>query len=163
MFGKTELVELIPGGSDITVTEETKHGYVQLLSELKMTRAIRAQISSFLEGFHEFIPHSLIRFGFFLDQKKVFSLLLRSDNNFFFFFFFFIFLSFLFFCEHKTVCLTNMSWSCSSLACPRFPSMTGRPTLCTVESTLSSRRSSCGSGSLSRSFLRLVFVCLCAR
>lgn len=60
MFGKTEVVELIPGGADIIVTEETKHAYVQLLSELKMTRAIRSQIASFLEGFHQFVPAYLI-------------------------------------------------------------------------------------------------------
>jgi hypothetical protein len=30
-FGRTEHVELIPGGADIPVTDENKHGYVQLL------------------------------------------------------------------------------------------------------------------------------------
>lgn len=42
------------------MTEENKHAYVQLVSEQKMTRGIRAQIAAFLEGFELFVPHSLI-------------------------------------------------------------------------------------------------------
>ena len=34
--------------------------YVQLVTERRMTQAIGAQISSFLEGFYEIIPHELI-------------------------------------------------------------------------------------------------------
>ena len=33
---------------------------MQLAADMKMTRAIKPQIYSFLEGFHEFIPHSLV-------------------------------------------------------------------------------------------------------
>lgn len=35
--------------------------YVQLVTELRMTRAIQPQIESFLSGFHKFIPARLIR------------------------------------------------------------------------------------------------------
>jgi hypothetical protein len=31
-FGKTEHVELLPGGADIPVTDENKHGYVKAFS-----------------------------------------------------------------------------------------------------------------------------------
>ena len=34
--------------------------YVQLVTEMKLTQAIEAQIRSFLDGFYEIIPHSLI-------------------------------------------------------------------------------------------------------
>ena len=34
--------------------------YVQLVTEMRMTQAIGPQIKSFMEGFHEIIPHSLI-------------------------------------------------------------------------------------------------------
>ena len=34
--------------------------YVQLVTERRMTQAIGTQISSFLEGFYEIIPHELI-------------------------------------------------------------------------------------------------------
>ena len=33
---------------------------MQLVADLKLTRAIRPQICSVLDGFHEFIPHSLV-------------------------------------------------------------------------------------------------------
>ena len=35
--------------------------YVQLVTELRMTRAIKPQIDSFLSGFHDYIPHSLVQ------------------------------------------------------------------------------------------------------
>lgn len=35
--------------------------YVQLVTELRMTRAIQPQINAFLQGFHMFIPPSLIQ------------------------------------------------------------------------------------------------------
>lgn len=35
--------------------------YVQLVTELRMTRAIQPQINAFLQGFHTFIPASLIQ------------------------------------------------------------------------------------------------------
>ena len=34
--------------------------YVQLVTEMRMTQAIGPQIKSFMEGFHEIIPHALI-------------------------------------------------------------------------------------------------------
>lgn len=35
--------------------------YAQLVAELRMTKAIQPQIQSFLEGFHMFIPQSLVQ------------------------------------------------------------------------------------------------------
>ena len=35
--------------------------YVQLVTELRMTRAIQPQIECFLSGFHDFIPQALIQ------------------------------------------------------------------------------------------------------
>ncbi|KAG6469888.1 hypothetical protein ZIOFF_070821 [Zingiber officinale] len=52
--------ELIPGGRNIRVTEETKHEYVDLVAEHILTTAIRPQINSFLEGFNELVPKELI-------------------------------------------------------------------------------------------------------
>ncbi|XP_065067816.1 E3 ubiquitin-protein ligase HACE1-like [Rhopilema esculentum] len=59
-FGQVKLEPLKPGGCDILVTDENKEEYVQLAADMKMTKAIKPQIYSFLEGFHEFIPHSLV-------------------------------------------------------------------------------------------------------
>lgn len=52
--------ELIPGGRNIRVTEETKHEYVDLVADHILTNAIRPQINSFLEGFNELVPRELI-------------------------------------------------------------------------------------------------------
>nr|XP_033793149.1 E3 ubiquitin-protein ligase HACE1 isoform X4 [Geotrypetes seraphini] len=61
VFGAMEEVPLKPGGSSILVTQENKAEYVQLVTELRMTRAIQPQINGFLQGFHMFIPPSLIQ------------------------------------------------------------------------------------------------------
>eukprot|EP00794_Sanderia_malayensis_P015706 gene15706-17291_t len=60
VFGKMQEVDLKFRGRDVPVTEENKVEYVQLAADLKMTQSIKRQIYSFLEGFHEFIPHSLV-------------------------------------------------------------------------------------------------------
>lgn len=45
--------------------------YVQLVTELRMTRAIQPQINAFLQGFHTFIPASLIQL---FDEYELVSL-----------------------------------------------------------------------------------------
>ncbi|XP_077221899.1 LOW protein: E3 ubiquitin ligase-like protein isoform X2 [Tasmannia lanceolata] len=62
LYEKTEVTdyELIPGGRNIRVTEETKHEYVDLVAEHILTTAIRPQINSFMEGFNELVPRDLI-------------------------------------------------------------------------------------------------------
>lgn len=59
-FGTVKSVELKEDGSNIFVTEENKLEYVQLLTEFKLTTAIKPQIDSFLRGFNEIIPAHLI-------------------------------------------------------------------------------------------------------
>ncbi len=49
-----------PNGRDIPVTEETKKEYMKLVCQMKMTGAIRKQLSAFLEGFYDIIPKRLI-------------------------------------------------------------------------------------------------------
>ncbi|XP_061614497.1 E3 ubiquitin-protein ligase HACE1 isoform X9 [Phyllopteryx taeniolatus] len=61
VFGAMEEVPLKPGGTSIVVTQGNKAEYVQLVTELRMTRAIQPQINAFLQGFHTFIPPSLIQ------------------------------------------------------------------------------------------------------
>ncbi|XP_041355177.1 E3 ubiquitin-protein ligase HACE1-like [Gigantopelta aegis] len=61
VFGVMEEVDLIPNGREIAVTEDNKREYVQLVTELRMTQAIKPQIESFLSGFHEYIPHGLVQ------------------------------------------------------------------------------------------------------
>uniref|UniRef100_A0A665WSL4 E3 ubiquitin-protein ligase HACE1 n=1 Tax=Echeneis naucrates TaxID=173247 RepID=A0A665WSL4_ECHNA len=61
VFGAMEEVPIKPGGTSILVTQGNKAEYVQLVTELRMTRAIQPQINAFLHGFHTFIPPSLIQ------------------------------------------------------------------------------------------------------
>ncbi|KAG1936203.1 E3 ubiquitin-protein ligase HACE1 [Pimephales promelas] len=61
VFGNMEEFPLKPGGTAIQVTQDNKEEYVQLVTELRMTRAIQPQINAFLQGFHTFILPSLIQ------------------------------------------------------------------------------------------------------
>eukprot|EP00798_Chlamydomonas_sp_ICE-L_P016844 gene16844-23124_t len=60
-FGRKEIVDLVPGGKDIRVTESNKREYVNLVARHRMTTAIRTQILAFLEGFWELVPKNLIQ------------------------------------------------------------------------------------------------------
>ncbi|KAF9956587.1 hypothetical protein BGZ65_002580 [Modicella reniformis] len=59
-FGTKKIVDLKPNGRNMPVTEENKHEYVKFITEQKLTLAIKDQIHSFLQGFHEIIPAHLI-------------------------------------------------------------------------------------------------------
>ncbi|WAR08062.1 HACE1-like protein [Mya arenaria] len=61
VFGVMEEMELKHGGRGIPVTDNNKTEYVQLVTELRMTRGIQPQIDSFLEGFNLYIPQKLVR------------------------------------------------------------------------------------------------------
>lgn len=55
-----ELVELVPGGKDMRVTESNKREYVNLVARHRMTTSITQQINAFLEGFWQLVPRHLI-------------------------------------------------------------------------------------------------------
>uniref|UniRef100_A0A8C1TF90 E3 ubiquitin-protein ligase HACE1 n=1 Tax=Cyprinus carpio TaxID=7962 RepID=A0A8C1TF90_CYPCA len=76
VFGTMEEVPLKPGGTAIQVTQDNKAEYVQLVTELRMTRAIQPQINAFLQGFHTFIPPSLIQL---FDEYELVSRFLLSS------------------------------------------------------------------------------------
>jgi len=59
-WGWKQVVDLVPNGSNIAVTELNKLEYVQLISQHRMTTAIEEQIGEFKEGFHSLIPKQLI-------------------------------------------------------------------------------------------------------
>lgn len=59
-FGITQSRDLKPNGRNLKVTNENKIEYVRLVCQEKMIGSIRQQVSSFLEGFYEIIPKSLI-------------------------------------------------------------------------------------------------------
>ncbi len=55
-FGEHTVVDLMPNGRNIPVTEENKAEYVRLVTEVRLTKAIEQQIAAFKQGFHELIP-----------------------------------------------------------------------------------------------------------
>ncbi|CAG8537775.1 15360_t:CDS:10, partial [Funneliformis caledonium] len=59
-FGQKKIIDLKQDGRNISVTEENKREYVMLVTEQKLTLAIKDQIENFLAGFHEIIPAHLI-------------------------------------------------------------------------------------------------------
>lgn len=56
-FGKQTIIDLLPNGRNIPVTEENKADYVRLVTEVRMTKSIERQIEAFKEGFYELIPY----------------------------------------------------------------------------------------------------------
>ena len=68
-FGKLKVVELVPNGENIRVTEANKHEYVRLVCEHKLTSGVREQLKAFLQGFHELIPEHIV--GSLFDDKEL--------------------------------------------------------------------------------------------
>jgi hypothetical protein len=54
-FGVVSIVDLIPQGRDVPVTDDTKHEYVKLLAHHRMTTAIRKQVTN--EPLIAVLPH----------------------------------------------------------------------------------------------------------
>ncbi|TDH72075.1 hypothetical protein CCR75_003872 [Bremia lactucae] len=59
-FGKVEIVDLIPNGQNVPVTDDNKMEYVKLVTHHRMATGIRQQIDAFLKGFHQLVPPELI-------------------------------------------------------------------------------------------------------
>lgn len=59
-FGVVRSVDLKPDGASIPVTEANKAEYVRLVTEYRLTTAIKPQIDAVLTGLHELLPASLL-------------------------------------------------------------------------------------------------------
>lgn len=60
-FGNKKIIDLIPDGQNVPVTESNKQEYVNLITEQRLIRAIQPQIDGFIGGLHEIIPMDLIK------------------------------------------------------------------------------------------------------
>lgn len=60
-FGEMKIIDLLPDGRNIPVTQENKIEYVKLITEQKLTKSIQEQIDAFLKGFYEIVPKDLIK------------------------------------------------------------------------------------------------------
>lgn len=59
-YGEHKIIDLIPNGRDIDVTEENKHEYVKLVVQYRLQTSVTEQMNNFLLGFHEIIPMELV-------------------------------------------------------------------------------------------------------
>lgn len=59
-FGVQKVIDLKPDGRNIAATETNKRDYVRLVTEYKLTTAVKPQIDAFLRGFNDIIPHNYI-------------------------------------------------------------------------------------------------------
>lgn len=74
----SQVAELIPGGSKIKVTNETKLRYLDALAQHRLASSIRNEIDHFLRGLNELIPDNLL--GIFDENElEVRVVGLRSD------------------------------------------------------------------------------------
>lgn len=56
VFGELKSYDLKPDGSEVPVTEENKHEYIQLMTEWRFNRGVEEQKKAFLDGFQEVVP-----------------------------------------------------------------------------------------------------------
>lgn len=54
------MAELIPGGSKIRVTNDTKLRYLDALAQHRLASSIRNEVDHFLRGLNELIPDNLL-------------------------------------------------------------------------------------------------------
>lgn len=66
-FGERRVVDLVPNGRSIAVTDENKGEYVRLITQHRLTSVIEDQLVNFKQGLHELVPADLI--GMFNEQE----------------------------------------------------------------------------------------------
>ncbi|KAK9489405.1 hypothetical protein V1508DRAFT_464960 [Lipomyces doorenjongii] len=59
-YGDKKIIDLVPNGRDISVTEENKHEYVRLVVGYRLLTSVEEQLESFLNGFYDIVPKDLI-------------------------------------------------------------------------------------------------------
>lgn len=59
-YGMEEVVELVPGGKDIKVTQANKKEFVDQYVDWYLNRSIKEQFGPFFDGFYKVISHESI-------------------------------------------------------------------------------------------------------
>mmetsp|Transcript_4056 Transcript_4056/g.6160 ORF Transcript_4056/g.6160 Transcript_4056/m.6160 type:complete len:786 (+) Transcript_4056:529-2886(+) len=59
-FGRSRVIDLVPNGRSVSVTEDNKEKYVSLVCQHRMTTSIENQIKAYLDGFYEMVKPELI-------------------------------------------------------------------------------------------------------
>ncbi|MFH4977284.1 hypothetical protein AB6A40_003993 [Gnathostoma spinigerum] len=60
IYGQTETVELVPGGSEKVVTDENKDEYIDLIIRWRFVSRVEEQMKQLMRGVHEVIPKNLL-------------------------------------------------------------------------------------------------------
>ncbi|GAA6048825.1 hypothetical protein JCM3770_003640 [Rhodotorula araucariae] len=60
-FGDVQIVDLIPNGRNIAVTNENKHDYVRRIADQRLSIEIKDQMKAMLEGLYEIVPKDLLQ------------------------------------------------------------------------------------------------------
>jgi len=60
-FGVSRTIDLIPGGSEIPVTNENRIRYIYLMSNYRLNAQLSSQCSAFFAGLSEIIPERFLR------------------------------------------------------------------------------------------------------
>ncbi|XP_030855144.1 apoptosis-resistant E3 ubiquitin protein ligase 1 isoform X1 [Strongylocentrotus purpuratus] len=55
-----QVVELLPGGSSLQVTEDNKMQYLDLLAQYRLSTSVQEEIDAFLKGLNDLIPDNLL-------------------------------------------------------------------------------------------------------
>ena len=61
LFGDRHLIELLPEGANMKVTEANKKAYVKLFADAKIRKEVSSQIEAFLYGFESVLPSSSLK------------------------------------------------------------------------------------------------------
>lgn len=59
-YGEKKIIDLIPDGRNIPVTEDNKQEYVRKVVEYRLQTSVTEQMDNFLMGFHEIIPKEIV-------------------------------------------------------------------------------------------------------
>ena len=59
-FGRTEIIDLVPGGRDLDLTNDNKEYYVERKAYYHLYKSVQQQMDAFLGGFYEIIPRELV-------------------------------------------------------------------------------------------------------
>ncbi|KAK6528468.1 hypothetical protein TWF281_009709 [Arthrobotrys megalospora] len=59
-FGVERVLDLVPNGSNIPVTDENKEDYVKKVTQFRLVGSVKEQMDHFLQGFHDIVPAELI-------------------------------------------------------------------------------------------------------
>jgi hypothetical protein len=65
-FGSTKTIDLIPNGSNVSVTKENRLAYIYPISHYHLSKLIKQQSDVFFEGLPQMVDQKWLGYDFFL-------------------------------------------------------------------------------------------------